>query len=390
MTAKTELPFCRLDQGFADDPKIQRLLVQRPQAIGYYIAALADTTKRCADTRGDWPLGFVDENILRYKLHADDDSITLLEELGMLQPADGGWHISGFEKWQDTRVDIQAKRQALAERKRKSRTNTNPTKANEVDEVDEASEVDEPAAPDTNPTEPSPTCDANVTDKHVTPMSHACHRDTHVTSTTVTPKSRPIRKKKEEGRTKKPSPDGEGGATRTRTQDPEPDEPQTRSESELIDLWEPTPACQALADELAANGLPTVDIPALAARYRLKLHARGLDAYRLRPTLESLDYGFRTWIEPEARDPDGLHATTPASAADTAPDGPHRHDAFCEHVGKILRTSTPLRHLSEGVDRERVRQTLADLLNRGVQPADAVHETVRLMTGAADPLEQIA
>lgn len=386
MTAKTELPFCRLDQGFADDPKIQRLLVQRPQAIGYYIAALADTTKRCADTRGDWPLGFVDENILRYKLHADQDSITLLEELGMLQPTEGGWHISGFEKWQDTRVDIQAKRQALAERKRKSRTNTNtnPSEADEVNEVD-------PAASDADHAEPSPDGDTTVTKTHVTPMSHECHRDMRVTSATVTPKSRPIRKKKEEGRSKKPSPDGEGGATRTRTRDPEPDtQPQARSESELIDLWEPTPACQALADELAASGLPTVDIPALAARYRLKLHARGLDAYRLRPTLESLDYGFRTWIEPEARDPDGLHVTTPASAADIAPDGPHRHDAFCEHVGKILRTSTPLRHLPEGVDRERVRQTLADLLNRGTQPADAVHETVRLMTGAADPLEQIA
>lgn len=387
MTAKTELPFCRLDQGFADDPKIQRLLVQRPQAIGYYIAALADTTKRCADTRGDWPLGFVDENILRYKLHADQDSITLLEELGMLQPAEGGWHISGFEKWQDTRVDIQAKRQALAERKRKSRTNTNtnPSEADEVNEVD-------PAVSDADHAEPSPDGDTTVTKTHVTPMSHACHRDMRVTSTTVTPKSRPIRKKKEEGRTKKPSPDGEGGATRTRTRDHEPDtQPQARSESELIDLWEPTPACQALADELAASGLPTVDIPALAARYRLKLHARGLDAYRLRPTLESLDYGFRTWIEPEARDPDGLHTTpTTASAAGIAPDGPHRHDAFCEHVGKILRTSTPLRHLPEGVDRERVRQTLADLLNRGTQPADAVHETVRLMTGAADPLEQIA
>lgn len=384
--SKTELPFCRLDQGFADDPKIQRLLVQRPQAIGYYIAALADTTKRCADTRGDWPLGFVDENILRYKLHADQDSITLLEELDMLQPADGGWHISGFEKWQDTRVDIQAKRQALAERKRKSRTNTNPTKANEADEVDETNEA---STADAGPSEPSSTRDTNVTETHVTPMSHECHSDTHVTSTTVTPKSRPIRKKKEEGRTKKPSPDGEGGATRTRMQDPEPDEPQARSESELIDLWEPTPACQALADELAANGLPTVDITALAARFRLKLHARGLDAYRLRPTLESLDYGFRTWIEPEARDPDGLHVTTPESAADTAPDGPHRHDAFCEHVGKILRTSTFLRNLPAGMDRERVRQTLANLLNQGVSQAEAVQQTIHGMT-ETDPLEQIA
>lgn len=380
--SKTELPFCRLDQGFADDPKIQRLLVQRPQAIGYYIAALADTTKRCADTRGDWPLGFVDENILRYKLHADQDSITLLEELGMLQPADGGWHISGFEKWQDTRVDIQAKRQALAERKRKSRT-----KANEADEVDETNEA---STADAGPSEPSSTRDTNVTETHITPMSHECHSDTHVTSTTVTPKSRPIRKKKEEGRTKKPSPDGEGGATRTRTRDPEPDtQPQARSESELIDLWEPTPACQALADELAANGLPTVDITALAARFRLKLHARGLDAYRLRPTLESLDYGFRTWIEPEARDPDGLHVTTPESAADTAPDGPHRHDAFCEHVGKILRTSTFLRNLPEGMDRERVRQTLANLLNQGVSQAEAVQQTIHGMT-ETDPLEQIA
>lgn len=385
--SKTELPFCRLDQGFADDPKIQRLLVQRPQAIGYYIAALADTTKRCADTRGDWPLGFVDENILRYKLHADQDSITLLEELGMLQPADGGWHISGFEKWQDTRVDIQAKRQALAERKRKSRTNTNPTKANEADEVDETNEA---STADAGPSEPSSTRDTNVTETHVTPMSHECHSDTHVTSTTVTPKSRPIRKKKEEGRTKKPSPDGEGGATRTRTRDPEPDtQPQARSESELIDLWEPTPACQALADELAANGLPTVDITALAARFRLKLHARGLDAYRLRPTLESLDYGFRTWIEPEARDPDGLHVTTPESAAGIAPDGPHRHDAFCEHVGKILRTSTFLRNLPEGMDRERVRQTLANLLNQGVSQAEAVQQTIHGMT-ETDPLEQIA
>ncbi len=380
--SKTELPFCRLDQGFADDPKIQRLLVQRPQAIGYYIAALADTTKRCADTRGDWPLGFVDENILRYKLHADQDSITLLEELGMLQPADGGWHISGFEKWQDTRVDIQAKRQALAERKRKSRT-----KANEADEVDETNEA---STADAGPSEPSSTRDTNVTETHITPMSHECHSDTHVTSTTVTPKSRPIRKKKEEGRTKKPSPDGEGGATRTRTRDPEPDtQPQARSESELIDLWEPTPACQALADELAANGLPTVDITALAARFRLKLHARGLDAYRLRPTLESLDYGFRTWIEPEARDPDGLHVTTPESAADTAPDGPHRHDAFCEHVGKILRTSTFLRNLPAGMDRERVRQTLANLLNQGVSQAEAVQQTIHGMT-ETDPLEQIA
>lgn len=373
--SKTELPFCRLDQGFADDPKIQRLLVQRPQAIGYYIAALADTTKRCADTRGDWPLGFVDENILRYKLHADDDSITLLEELGMLQPAEGGWHISGFEKWQDTRVDIQAKRQALAERKRKSRTNT--SEADEVNEVDETN----------NPAEPSFTGDTTVTETHVTPMSHECHRDMRVTSATVTPKSRPIRKKKEEGRTKKPSPDGEGGTARTRSQDTDPD---TRSESELIDVWSPSPACQALADELAAKGLPMVNIPALADRYRLKLHARGLDAYRLRHTVESLDYGFRTWIESEARDPDGLHVIArPTGTVGPIPDGPHRHDAFCEHVGKILRTSTFLRNLPDGVDRERVRQTLADLLNQGVSQAEAVQLTIHDMT-ETDPLEQIA
>ena len=377
MTAKTELPFCRLDQGFADDPKIQRLLVQRPQAIGYYIAALSDTTKRCADIRGDWPIGYVDESILRYKLHADDESISLLEQLGMLQPTDGGWHITGFEKWQDTRVDIQAKRQALADRKRKSRATA------------ETNESNEPDADDTDLAATSTTSTTPVTKTYVTTMSHARHRDNHVTTNTVTPKSRPIRKKKEEGRNKKPSSNDEGGATRA--QDHEPDtQPQTRSESELIDLWEPSPACQALADELHANGLPMVDIPALAARYRLKLHARGVDAYRLRPTIESLDYGFRTWIEPEARDPDGLHATpTPASAGEAPPDGPHRHDAFCEHVGKILRTSTFLRSLPETADRERIRQSLADLLNQGVSQAEAVQTTLRTMT-ETDPLEQIA
>ena len=386
--SKTELPFCRLDQGFADDPKIQRLLVQRPQAIGYYIAALADTTKRCADTRGDWPLGFVDENILRYKLHADQDSITLLEELGMLQPADGGWHISGFEKWQDTRVDIQAKRQALAERKRKSRTNTNPTKANEADEVDETNEA---STADAGPSEPSPTRDTNVTETHVTPMSHECHSDTHVTSTTVTPKSRPIRKKKEEGRTKKPSPDGEGGATRTRTRDPEPDtQPQARSESELIDLWEPTPACQALADELAANGLPTVDITALAARYRLKLHARGTRRLPAPPPhSKASTTGSAPGSNPKPETPTAC--TSPLRRAPPTPlrTAPHRHDAFCKHVGKILHTSTFLRNLPEGMDRERVRQTLANLLNQGVSQAEAVQQTIHGMT-ETDPLEQIA
>ncbi|MEF2736413.1 MAG: hypothetical protein U0N15_04205, partial [Bifidobacterium choerinum] len=123
---------------------------------------------------------------------------------------------------------------------------------------------------------------------------------------------------------------GEARASAPATTAPATEE--TRSESELIDVWEPDASCIAYADELERAGHPRVDLGALATRFRRKLHARGLAAYKLRATPKALSAEFCTWIDTEvtilAQQP--KPATPPTRH--TAKPPAHRHTWDCRHV----------------------------------------------------------
>ena len=142
-----------------------------------------------------------------------------------------------------------------------------------------------------------------------------------------------------------------------------------RRERELIDMWTPTEAHQGVADELARKGRPRVDLDELATTFRLKLHAKGLEHYGYRSTLDGLDNAFFEWIRSESRQ---LAEGRPAHSGKPAPEPkPHTHTWACEHVLGLLdrtaATATPddaacmlAARLNDGLDHAKAMQALAD------------------------------
>ena len=136
-----------------------------------------------------------------------------------------------------------------------------------------------------------------------------------------------------------------------------------RRERELIDTWTPTEAHQGVADELAGKGRPRVDLDELATTFRLKLHAKGLEHYGYKPTLDGLDNAFFEWIRSESRQ---LAEGRPAHSGKPAPKPkPHTHTWACGHVLSLLdrtdATATP----------DEAACALADMLNNGLDPDKA-------------------
>ena len=138
---------------------------------------------------------------------------------------------------------------------------------------------------------------------------------------------------------------------------------QERKERELIDTWTPTEAHQGVADELAAQGRPRVDLDELATTFRLKLHAKGLEHYGYRSTLDGLDNAFFEWIRSESRQ---LAEGRPAHSGKPAPEPkPHTHTWACGHVlGLLDRTDTT-------ATPDETACALADMLNNGLDPDKA-------------------
>lgn len=275
--------YARLSNDLWRSPTAMKMLAVNPAALAYYIAAISYASDNLTDGR-------LDETVVRYVLRVPDDVIDYLVDEGKWEPdTDGGWRIHNYAKWQNSRADIEAARARDRERKTR-RPATTPTKKVST----------------RNPDGIRPEADVNPT----IPFNQNQNQNQNTSSHEEV---------------------GEARASAPATAAEE-----TRSESELIDVWEPDASCIAYADELARAGHPRVDLGALATRFRRKLHARGLAAYKLRPTPKALSAEFCTWIDTEvtilAQQP------KPAVAPDrhTAKPPAHRHKWDCQHVMAIM------------------------------------------------------
>lgn len=275
--------YARLSNDLWRSPTAMKMLAVNPAALAYYVAAISYASDNMTDGR-------LDETVVRYVLRVPDDVIAYLVDEGKWEPdADGGWRIHNYDKWQNSRADIEAARARDRERKtRKPATSsTKKDSARNPDGIRTESDVN-----------PEPSFNQNQNQNQNT----SSHEEVGVAR-------------------------ADAPATAATAAE------ETRSESELIDVWEPDASCIAYADELARAGHPRVDLGALATRFRRKLHARGLAAYKLRAAPEALSAEFCTWIDTEVT----ILAQQPKAAVapptrHTAKPPTHRHTWDCGHV----------------------------------------------------------
>lgn len=273
--------YARLSNDLWRSPTAMKMLAVNPAALAYYIAAISYASDNLTDGR-------LDETVVRYVLRVPDDVIDYLVDEGKWEPAaDGGWRIHNYDKWQNSRADIEAAR--ARDRERKTR---------------------KPATPSTK--------------KDSERNPHGIQPDADVNPTT------PFNQNQNQNQNQNTSSHEEVGEARASA--PATAAAETRSESELIDVWEPDASCIAYADELERAGHPRVDLGALATRFRRKLHARGLAAYKLRATPKALSAEFCTWIDTEVT----ILTQQPKPAAQPtrhmAESSAHRHTWDCDHV----------------------------------------------------------
>ena len=130
--------------------------------------------------------------------------------------------------------------------------------------------------------------------------------------------------------------------------------------------WTPNPEHVALADQLH------LDVVFEADKFLDRLLETG-------KTPHDLDAAFRNWLRRGSELNLARQQTTPPTDSAALADGVlgHVHSLNCEHVGKIMRTSTLIASACPDIERRgRCRQMLADLLNDGISPTDAVQAVI--------------
>ena len=247
-----------------------------------------------------------------FNLGFDEESIGRLVDLGLLDQDDDGWTIHGYLDLQNSKADVEKSKEDARQRKARSRRrNTETTEATQ-----------------SHVTETKVTCDSRVT------FNQNQNQNQNSLTPNVVRECAPVNETEQE-----------------------------RKERELIDTWTPTEAHQGVADELAAQGRPRVDLDELATTFRLKLHAKGLEHYGYRSTLDGLDNAFFEWIRSESRQ---LAEGRPAHSGKPAPEPKsHTHTWACGHVlGLLDRTDTT-------ATPDETACALADMLNNGLDPDKA-------------------
>lgn len=295
--------YARLSNGLWRNTKIRKIARKDPQALADWIMAISFCSDKLTDGR-------LTEDDMLFNLGFDEESIDRLVDLGLLDQDDDGWTIHGYLDLQNSKADVEKSKEDARQRKARSRRrNTETTEATQ-----------------SHVTENNVTCDSRVTFNQ--------NQNQNSLTPIVVRECAP--------------------ANETETE---------RRERELIDTWTPTEAHQGVADELAGKGWPRVDLDELATTFRLKLHAKGLEHYGYKPTLDGLDNAFFEWIRSESRQ---LAEGRPAHSGKPAPKPkPHTHTWACGHVLSLLdrtdATATP----------DEAACALADMLNNGLDPDKA-------------------
>lgn len=295
--------YARLSNGLWRNTKIRKIARKDPQALADWIMAISFCSDKLTDGR-------LTEDDMLFNLGFDEESIDRLVDLGLLDQDDDGWTIHGYLDLQNSKADVEKSKEDARQRKARSRRrNTETTEATQ-----------------SHVTENNVTCDSRVTFNQ--------NQNQNSLTPIVVRECAP--------------------ANETETE---------RRERELIDTWTPTEAHQGVADELAGKGRSRVDLDELATTFRLKLHAKGLEHYGYKPTLDGLDNAFFEWIRSESRQ---LAEGRPAHSGKPAPKPkPHTHTWACGHVLSLLdrtdATATP----------DEAACALADMLNNGLDPDKA-------------------
>lgn len=299
--------YARLSNGLWRNTKIRKIARKDPQALADWIMAISFCSDKLTDGR-------LTEDDMLFNLGFDEESIDRLVDLGLLDQDDDGWTIHGYLDLQNSKADVEKSKEDARQRKARSRRrNTETTEATQ-----------------SHVTENNVTCDSRVTFNQNQNQNQNQNSLTPIVVRECAP------------------------ANETETE---------RRERELIDTWTPTEAHQGVADELAGKGRPRVDLDELATTFRLKLHAKSLEHYGYKPTLDGLDNAFFEWIRSESRQ---LAEGRPAHSGKPAPKPkPHTHTWACGHVLSLLdrtdATATP----------DEAACALADMLNNGLDPDKA-------------------
>ena len=300
--------YARLSNGLWRNTKIRKTARKDPQALADWIMAISF----CSDKLTD---GHLTEDDLLFNLGLDEDEITRLVDLGLLDRTDDGWDVHGYLELQNSKADVEKSKEDARQRKARSRRKA------ATDDTETTSQV----------TDADVTSDSRVTFNQ--------NQNQNSLTPIVVRECAPANETKSE-----------------------------RRERELIDTWAPTEAHRGVAGELAAQGRPRVDLDELATTFRLKLHAKGLKHYGYKPTLDGLDNAFFEWIRSESRQ---LAEGRPAHSGKPAPEAkPHTHTWACEHVLALLDrtpdTATP----------DDAACMLAAQLNDGLDPGKAIQALI--------------
>lgn len=315
--------YARLSNDLWRSPAAMKMLTVKPEALAYYVAAISYASDNLTD-------GTLEETVVRYVLRVPDDVIAFLVEEGKWEPVEGGWTIHNYGKWQNSREQIEATR--AKDRARKTRKTTTQTESEQ------------------NP-------DGNHTETDVNPTTSFNQNQNQNQNTSSN-------EEEEETRASAPTTPAES----------------QQAEARIIDLWEPDASAQATADEKAREGYPCVDLAALATRFRRKLHARGLAAYKLLPTRQSLSAEFCTWVEKEAEYMAERTKGTPTPPTHVA--APHEHTWTCEHVQDLIAPhEAEYDHTRDGFAPSAWMQAcsrLATHLNDGQEPQAALADILQM------------
>lgn len=324
--------YAKLQNDFWRSPKGMKLKKRNPSAGFLYILAISYAADNLTD-------GHISEDVAYYALDATDEQIAFLVDNGYWDEAESGdgWMIHDYLEHQNSREQIEATR--AKDRARKAR------KKADSDTTPDGFQSDSARKPDGGRVE-------GLNTKHKTQNQNSSSSE------------------EEE--------DAHERAASAATV-----EENLMGESEVIDLWEPSPACQGHADELERAGRPHIDLDQLATTFRNKLHARGLAAYRLRPVAESLDAEFRTWITKECDFIEERAARNgPTHTPPRMTSTPHEHTATCKHVLELmnpLRDNYPQNLFGFGPSEEFTAdcQMVADHLNAGDSTQQALESISR-------------
>lgn len=312
--------YARLQNSFWRSPKGMKLKKRNPTAGFLYILSISYAADNMTD-------GHISEDVAYYALDATDEQIRFLVEEGYWDTSEDGdgWRIHDYLEHQNSREQIEA---ARAKDRARKKTTRKPSNQPETGFHTESNR---------NPTGDHTDC---LTENRKQQTTNSSSHE-------------------EEGETRASAP-----ATTAENY---------QLEARIIDLWEPDASAQATADEKTRAGYPRVDLDALATRFRRKLHARGLTAYKLLPTRESLSAEFCTWVEREAEFMAERTKGTPTPPRLVAP--PHEHTMACEHVLDLL---TPHEHMFDHEGGRganpwiNARSELANLLNHGMDAQTAL------------------